>query len=128
MNVFWHPIFRKMLKDEPLLSPGKIGTDGANTFPSTIKTAVDNGLLHPNPVHYVTKHLQQGIESDHIRIKKNMPKISGFQSFKTARRTIAGFEAVFWLKKGFGFTGDWTVNDHNDLIACLFGLQKVNKA
>ena len=37
--------FRKMLKDEPLLSPGKIGTDGANTFPSTIKTSVEEGLL-----------------------------------------------------------------------------------
>lgn len=68
--------FRKMLKDEPLLSPGKIGTDGANTFPSTIKTSVDSGLL-----------LQQGIESDHFRVKKNMPKIGGFQSFNTARRT-----------------------------------------
>lgn len=56
---------RKMLKDEPLLSPGKIGTDGANIFPSTIKTSVEEGLLHPDPVHYVTKHLQQGIESDH---------------------------------------------------------------
>ena len=28
--------FRKMLKDEPLLSPGKIGTDGASTFPSAL--------------------------------------------------------------------------------------------
>ncbi len=63
--------FRKMLKDEPLLAPTKIGTDGANTFPSTIKTSVDDGLLHPDPVHYVTKHLQQ-----------HMPKIGGFQSFK----------------------------------------------
>jgi transposase-like protein len=117
-----------MLKDEPLLSPGKIGTDGANTFPSAIKTAVDNGILHPYPVHYVTKHLQQGIESDHFRVKKNMPKIGGFQSFKTARRTIAGFEAMLWLRKGFGFSGDWTVNDQNDVLACLFGLQKVNKA
>jgi hypothetical protein len=44
-----------MLKDEPLLSPQKIGTDGAYTFPSTIKTSVENGLLHPDPVHYVTK-------------------------------------------------------------------------
>ena len=91
-----------------------------------IKTAVDDGLLHPNPVHYVTKHLQQGIESDHFRVKKNMPKIGGFQSFKTARRTIAGFEAMLWLRKGFGFSGDWTVNDQNDLLARLFGLQKVN--
>ena len=83
--------FRKMLKDEPLLSPAKIGTDGANTFPSAIKTSVDSGYLHPAPVHYVTKHLQQRIESDHFRVKKNMPKIGGFQPFKTARRTIAGF-------------------------------------
>ena len=120
--------FRKMLKDEPLLSPGKIGTDGANTFPSTIKAAVDDGLLHPDPVHYVTKHLQQGIESDHFRVKKNMPKIGGFQSFNTARRTIAGFEAMLWLRKGFGFSGSWNVNDQNDLLAYLFGLQKVNKA
>jgi len=120
--------FRKMLKDEPLLSPGKIGTDGANTFPSTIKTAIDDGLLHPSPVHYVTKHLQQGIESDHFRVKKNMPKIGCFQSFKTARRTIAGFEAMLWLRKGFGFSGDWTINDQNDLLGRLFGLQKVNKA
>ena len=116
--------FRKMPKDEPLLSPAKIGTDGANTFPSTIKTSVDDGLLHPDPVHYVTKHLQQ---SDHFRVKKNMPKIGAFQSFDTARRTIAGFEAMLWLRKGFGFSGGWTVDGQNDLLARLFRLQ-VNKA
>jgi hypothetical protein len=120
--------FRKMLKDEPLLSPGKIGTDGADTFPSTIKTSAEEGLLHPDPVHYVTKHLQQGIESDHFRVKKNMPKVGGFRSINSARRTMAGFEAMLWLRKGFGFSGGWTVNDQNDLLARLFGLQKVNKA
>ncbi|MDP9980608.1 hypothetical protein J2S88_005266 [Agrobacterium tumefaciens] len=57
-----------------------------------------------------------------------MPKIGGFQSFNTARRTIAGFEAMLWLRKGFGFSGGWTVNDQNDWLARLFGLQKVNKA
>ncbi len=57
-----------------------------------------------------------------------MPKIGGFQSFNTARRTIAGFEAMPWLRKGFGFSGGWTVNDQNDWLARLFGLQKVNKA
>jgi len=120
--------FRKMLKDEPLMSPGKIGTDGANTFPPAIKVSVDDGLLHPDPVHDVTKHLQQGIESDHFRVKKNMRRIGGFQSFNTARRTIAGFEAMLWLRKGFGFSGGWTVNDRNDLLTRLFGLQKANKA
>ncbi|SES42175.1 DDE domain-containing protein [Rhizobium sp. NFR03] len=85
--------FRKMLKDRPLLAPSKIGTDGANTFPSAIKASIEDGLLQADPVHYVTKHLQQGVERDHFRVKKNMPKICGFQSFNTARRTIADFEA-----------------------------------
>jgi IS6 family transposase len=119
--------FRKMLKDEPLLSPGKIGTDGANTFPSTIKTSVEEGLLHPDPVHYVTKHLQQGIESDHFRVKKKMPKVGGFRSFNTARRTIAGFEAMLWLRKVFGFFGGWTVNDQNDLLAACSDFKKLTK-
>lgn len=48
----------------------------------------------------------------------------GFQYFNTARRMIAGFEAMLWLRKGFGFAGGWTVNDQNDLFARLLGLQK----
>ena len=80
--------FRRMLKQEPLLSPDRIGTDGASTYPPAIAAARKQGLLADDPVHYVTKHLQQGIESDHFRLKKNMPRIGGFQSFTTARRTI----------------------------------------
>jgi transposase-like protein len=98
----------------------KLGTDRANTFPSTIKTSVEHGLLHPNPVHYVTKHLQQGIESDHFRVKKNMPKVDSFQSFSTARRTIAGFEAMLCLRKGFGNSCSWNVNNQNELLRHLF--------
>lgn len=48
-------------------------------------------------------------------------------SFNIARRTIAGFEAMLWLRKGFGLSGGWTVNNQYDLLARLFGLQKVNK-
>jgi transposase-like protein len=96
-----------MLKGEPLLSPKKIGTDGANTFPTTIKTVIDEGLLRSKPGHYPTKHLQQGNESDHFRVKKNMQRIGDFQSFNTARRTCAGFEAMLSLKKDFRFAGGW---------------------
>lgn len=58
------------------------------------------------PMHWVSKHLQQGIESDHFHVKKNMPKIDGFQPFASAKRTIAGFEVMLWLKKGFDFAGE----------------------
>jgi transposase-like protein len=46
--------------------------------------------MQSDPVHYVTKHLQHGVEGDHFRVKKNMPRIGGFQSFNSARRTFAG--------------------------------------
>ncbi len=71
--------FRKMLQDLPLLYPDRIGTDGAGSYPPAITTARKDGLLARVPVHYVTKHLQQGIESDHFRVKRPMPRIGGFQ-------------------------------------------------
>ena len=60
--------FRKMLKNEPLLAPDRIGTDGAAPYPPAITAARKDGLLPREPLHYVTKHLQQGIESDHFRV------------------------------------------------------------
>src|SRR5215208_4880317 len=57
--------FRKAQQDEPLLSPDRIGTDGAGPYPPAITAARKDGLLPHDPVHYVSKHLQQGIESDH---------------------------------------------------------------
>ena len=86
------------------------------------------GLLRRTPTHHVTKHLQQGIESDHVRVKRAMPRVGGFRSFTTARRTICGFEAMPWLRKGFGFAGAWTVREQNQLLATCFGLPVANKA
>jgi transposase-like protein len=86
--------FRKMLEEEPLLSPDRIGTDGAGPYPSAIAAARKDRLLPCTPLHHVTQHLQQGIESDHFRVKMPMPRIGGFQAFHTARRTIQGFEAM----------------------------------
>jgi len=82
--------FRKALKDEPLLSPDRIGTDGAGAYPPAIAAARKDGLLARTPVHYVTKHLQQGIESDHFRVKRPMPRIGCFRAFHTVRRTLQG--------------------------------------
>jgi hypothetical protein len=56
-----------------------------------------------------------------------MPRIGGFRSFHTARRTIQGFEAMLWLRKGFGFAGPWTVREQNHLLAVCFGLSELNK-
>ena len=120
--------FRKMLSAEPLLAPDRIGTDGAGPYPPAIAESRKAGLLPRVPIHYVTKHLQQGIESDHFRVKRSMPRVGGFRSFNTARRTIQGCEAMLWLRKGFGFAGAWTVREQNQLLGLCFGFPQANKA
>ena len=37
--------FRKMLQDQPLLAPDRIGTDGAGPYPPAIAEAKKGGLL-----------------------------------------------------------------------------------
>ena len=61
-------------------------------------------------------------------MKRAIPRVGGFRSFHTARRTIRGFEAMLWLRKGFGFVGAWTVCEQNQLLAHCFGLPVANKA
>jgi transposase, IS6 family len=39
--------FRKALKDQPLLAPGKIGTDGASVYPKAIADAATRAWLRP---------------------------------------------------------------------------------
>jgi IS6 family transposase len=119
--------FRKMLSAGPLFAPDRIGTDGAGTYPPAITDSHKENLLPRMLLHYVTKHLQQGIESDHFRVKRAMPRVAGFRSFHTARRIIQGFEAMLWLRKSFGFAGAWTVRERNRLPRVCFGLQAVNK-
>lgn len=36
---------------------------------------------------------------------KNVSQVGAFRSFDTERRTIQGFEAMLWLRKGFSFAG-----------------------
>ena len=51
--------FRKMLKDQPLLAPDRIGTDGAGPYPPAIAAPGKTGSCRKIRSHYVTKHLQR---------------------------------------------------------------------
>ncbi|TRT42736.1 IS6 family transposase, partial [Salmonella enterica subsp. enterica serovar Panama] len=55
-------------------------------------------------------------------------KGGGLNTLARVGGTIGGWGGWLWVRKGLGFSGRWTVNDQNDLLARLFGLQKVNKA
>jgi hypothetical protein len=92
-----------------LLSPGKIGADGANVTLPRSRTAWLKDCSTPASSIASPSNSTKGNESDHFWVKQMTPKVGGLHSFATARRTISGFEAMLWLRKGFGFAGDWTV-------------------
>ena len=46
------------------------------------------------------KYLNNIIEQDHRFIKKKVKYLLGFKSFKTAKKTLAGIEAMHMIKKG----------------------------
>ncbi|MDI2113851.1 DDE-type integrase/transposase/recombinase [Commensalibacter sp. TBRC 10068] len=94
----------------------------ASSFPKTIQTIKNEYILPNHCLHETKKSLQQGIESDHFRLKKVMPRNGCFQSFHTARNTIKGYEAILWIKKGLGFKGKWTIKEQINFIQNIFGL------
>jgi len=70
--------FRKMLQDQPLLAPDRIGTDGAGPYPSAIVTTRQAGLLPRAPIHYVTKHHER-----QRRVRKRRRSSAPFRCART---------------------------------------------
>lgn len=99
-----------------------IGTDKATTFPKTIEAMKNEYILSNHCFHETKKSLQQGIENDHFRLKRVISRNGCFQSFHTARKTLKGYEAILWIKKGLGFKGKWTINEQINFIQNIFGL------
>ena len=62
-----------------------------------------------------------------MRLSIGGGQVNGVASFHQEMFQECGFKEMLWLGKGLGFSGEWTVNDQNDLLARLFGLEKVNK-
>jgi hypothetical protein len=46
---------------------------------------------------------------------------------RAAWHSMQGFEAMLWLRKGFGFAGAWTTCEQNWLLGICYGLQMVSK-
>jgi len=82
-----------------------------------------NEYILPNHCfHETKKSLQQGIENDHFRLKRIIPRNGCFQSFHIAKNTLKGYEAILRIKKGLGFKGKWTINEQINFIQNIFGL------
>ncbi len=88
----------------------------------TIRRLQKEGYLARGMEHRTSKYLNNIIEADHGALKRVIRPTCGFQSMKTARATIKGFEVKRMIRRGHcrlpgpGATGEIR------LVNQLFGL------
>jgi transposase, IS6 family len=68
------------------------------------------------------KYLNNRLEQDHRFIKKLVRPMLGFQSFRTAARTLKGIEAMHMIKKGQIASIGTSVSEKVNFIHNLFHL------
>ena len=92
--------FRKALGRENTRNPREIVTDRLKSYPGALREMKREGELWRFTRHRRGQWLNNLVEQDHRRVKRLTGPMLGFQSFWTARRTLAGVEAMAMLAKG----------------------------
>ncbi len=92
--------FRKMLKLPLHSSPRVINVDQNRAYPPAVEELKEEGVLSVAAQLRRCKYLNNIVEQDHRFIKRRVNPGLGFFSFKTARRTIGGYEAMNMIRKG----------------------------
>ena len=94
--------FRRALARENVRHPRIVVTDRLKSYPGALREMKREGELGRFVQHRRGRWLNNLVEQDHRRIKRRTGPMLGFQSFWTARRTLAGVEAMAMLAKGQG--------------------------
>jgi len=77
-----------------------INVDKNPTYPLAVEQLKEEGTLPNRTQLRRCKYLNNLIEQDHRFIKRRISPGLGFFSFKTAGRTIRGYEAMRMVRKG----------------------------
>jgi transposase-like protein len=81
-------------------NPRTIVTDRLKSYPGALREMKRESELWRFTRHRCGRWLDNLVEQDHRRIKRRTGPMLGFQSVWTARRTLAGVEAMAMLANG----------------------------
>ena len=116
-------LFRQALSDPLHPQPRVINTDKARLYCSAIAAVKKEGTLRRRCHHRPVQYLNNILEQDHRAIKRRVKAKPGFRTFKAARRTIAGYEAINMIRKGQArWVSKDDVRQQNQFIDQLFDL------
>ena len=92
--------FKRALARKHTRNPREVITDRLKSYPGALREMKQKGELWRFARHRRRRWLNNRVEQDHRRIKRLTRPMLGFQGFWTAKRTLAGIEAVAMLVKG----------------------------
>jgi transposase, IS6 family len=92
--------FRKALRAQHTATPRVITVDKHAAYPPAFATLQQEGQLPASCTLRQCKYLNNVVEQDHRFVKRRVNPGLGCGSFRTAQRTLQGYEAMHMLRKG----------------------------
>jgi transposase, IS6 family len=113
--------FRKALAQPHTVNPRTITVDKNAAYPKAVTAMKKDGELWRRSRLRQVTYLNNIVEQDHRRVKRLIQPGLGFGGFWTARRTVAGYEAMAMIRKGqVRNIGDRDIRAQATFIAGLF--------
>jgi transposase, IS6 family len=113
--------FRKALAQPHTVNPRTITVDKNAAYPKAATEMKKDGELWRRSRLRQVKYLNNIVEQDHRRVKRLTGPGLGFGGFWTARRTLAGYEAMAMIRKGqVRNIGGGDIRGQAEFIAGLF--------
>jgi transposase, IS6 family len=113
--------FRKALGQPHTVNPRTITVDKNPSYPKAVAEMKKDAELWRRSRLRQVKYLNNILEQDHRRIKRLTGPGLGFGGFWTARRTLAGFEAMAMIRKGqIRHIGRNDIQAQSSFVAGLF--------
>ena len=113
--------FKKVLSNGHVVTPRVINVDKSPTFPPALIELQDTLEFPSNTKLRPIKYLNNAMENDHKPTKSKSRYQQWYQSFETAKQTIAGVETMRMIQKGqIKYIGKGDVRAQNNFINKLF--------
>ena len=115
--------FRKALSQPHVVNPRTITVDKNPAYPRAVQQLKRGGELWRFSRLRQRKYLNNIVEQDHRRMKRLVRPGLGFGNLRTARRTLAGYEAMAMIRKGQVYNvGGQDMKAQATFVASLFGV------
>jgi transposase, IS6 family len=120
--------FRKALRARHTAIPRVITVDKNAAYPPAFEALQQERTLVATCTLRQCKYLNNVVEQDHRFIERRVNPGLGFGSFRTARRTLPGYEAMHMIRKGqLQSVPRGNILAQNRIIAHLFGGSSVGQ-